>query len=99
MHGASLRAHPAPYPKEIAYRLIRMFSFAGDKVLDPFVGTGTTTLAAIDAGRNSLGVEADPGYIALAHRNIEHAAHDLWGSAALTFEDRTENALLLALGA
>jgi site-specific DNA-methyltransferase (adenine-specific) len=51
--GASLRNHPAPYPKEIAYGLIRMFSFAGDTVVDPFAGTGTTILAAIDAGRNT----------------------------------------------
>lgn len=88
IRGASLRHHPAPYPKEVAYRLIRMFSFAGDTVLDPFVGTGTTTLAAIDAGRNSLGVEVDPGYIDMARHAIERVTNDLWGQAVLTFEDR-----------
>src|SRR5438552_3833926 len=63
IRGASLRSHPAPFPREIPYRLIRMFSFSGDTVLDPFLGTGTTTLAAIDCGRNSIGIEADSGYI------------------------------------
>ena len=53
--GASTRAgHPAPYPPELAERLIRMFSFAGDVVLDPFAGTGSTSLAALAAGRNSV---------------------------------------------
>lgn len=71
--GASTREHPAPYPVEIADRLIRMFSFAGDTVLDPFLGTGTTTLAAMDAGRNSIGIEIDPRYLrAIRHRLMAH---------------------------
>ena len=57
--GASTRNHPAPYPLELAERLIRMFSFVGDTVLDPFLGTGTTTLAAMRNGRNSIGYEID----------------------------------------
>jgi site-specific DNA-methyltransferase (adenine-specific) len=57
--GASTREHPAPYPLELANRLVRMFSFTGDTVLDPFAGTGTTLLAAANAGRNSIGVELD----------------------------------------
>ncbi|TAK26117.1 MAG: site-specific DNA-methyltransferase [Chloroflexota bacterium] len=68
--GASTREHPAPYPVELAYRLIRMFSFVGDTVLDPFLGSGTTTAAAIQAGRNSIGVEAEPSYVALAQRRL-----------------------------
>jgi len=63
--GASLKNHPAPFPVEIASRLIRMFSFVGDTVLDPFLGTGTTTVAAIESGRNSVGFEIDPSYIDL----------------------------------
>jgi site-specific DNA-methyltransferase (adenine-specific) len=56
--GASTRAgHPAPYPAALAERLIRMFSFAGDTVLDPFAGTGSTAVAAIAAGRNSISIE------------------------------------------
>lgn len=71
--GASTREHPAPYPVEIADRLIRMFSFAGDTVLDPFLGTGTTALAAMDAGRNSIGIEIDPLYLrAVRLRLLRH---------------------------
>ena len=47
--GASTRQHPAPYPRELATRLVRMFSFVGDTVLDPFLGTGTTSVAAVRA--------------------------------------------------
>jgi DNA modification methylase len=68
--GASTRNHPAPYPVELAERLIRMFSFVGDTVLDPFLGTGTTTVAAATFGRNSLGFEIDPHYFDLAHERI-----------------------------
>jgi len=64
--GASTREHPAPYPFEIAYRLIRMFSFVGDTVLDPFLGSGTTTSAAMACGRNSIGLEIEPKYLDLA---------------------------------
>lgn len=60
--GASTRSHPAPFPMELAIRLIRMFSFVGDTVLDPFLGSGTTALAAWQAGRNSVGVEIDHAY-------------------------------------
>ena len=65
------RGHPAPYPAELAERLIRLFSFAGDVVLDPFVGTGSTSLAAINAGRNSIGIEIDANYLRLAKERIE----------------------------
>lgn len=68
--GASTREHPAPFPVALAYRLIRMFSFVGDTVLDPFLGTGTTTRAALVAGRNSIGVEVEPSYIELAQKKL-----------------------------
>jgi len=60
--GASTRDHPAPYPVALADRLIRMFSFVGDTVLDPFTGTASTQIAAAACGRNSIGVEVDPVY-------------------------------------
>ena len=60
--GASTRNHPAPFPVALAERLIRMFSFVGDTVLDPFLGTGTTSVAAARCGRNSIGSEIDPDY-------------------------------------
>ena len=71
IRGASRRAgHPAPYPAALAERLIRMFSFAGDTVLDPFAGTGSTAVAAIASGRNSINVEIDPGYVEKIMANV-----------------------------
>lgn len=73
--GASTKLHPAPYPLELAERLIRMFSFVGDTVLDPFMGTGTTNAAAGLWGRNSIGVEIDPEYFGMAAHRIGKALH------------------------
>jgi len=56
------KGHPAPFPVELAYRLIRMFSFVGDTVLDPFLGTGSTTEAAIKAFRSSIGYDIERKY-------------------------------------
>lgn len=84
--GASTRNHPAPYPLELAERLIRMFSFVGDTVLDPFLGSGTTALAAMQCGRNSVGYEIDPGYLKKARRRIEEA-RDFFIDAELTVDD------------
>lgn len=70
--GASTRNHPAPYPLELAERLVRMFSFVGDTVLDPFLGTGTTCVAAGLWGRNSIGVEVDPSYFESCQHRIVH---------------------------
>ena len=64
--GKVRSVHPAPYPVEIPLRLIRMFSFVGDTVLDPFAGTGTTAEAAFKSGRNSVSVEIDPEYASLS---------------------------------
>jgi modification methylase len=61
--GQLRRDHPAPYPAEIPRRLIRMFSFAGDTVVDPFAGTGTTAIAAAESERDSISVEIDPTYV------------------------------------
>lgn len=72
--GASTKAHPAPFPEELAYRLIRMFSFSGDTVLDPFAGTGTTGIAAVRCNRNSTLVECDPDYAKIAAKRLKEAA-------------------------
>jgi site-specific DNA-methyltransferase (adenine-specific) len=73
--GASTRGgHPAPFPVKLAERLIRMFSFAGDTVLDPFAGTGSTLIGAIGTGRRSIGVELEPRYFELAAQALEQAA-------------------------
>lgn len=79
IRGASLRDHPAPFPEELAERIIRMFSFAGDTVLDPFAGTGTTLIAAANFGRNSIGVEIDPAYAEYARARIERMSTTLCG--------------------
>jgi DNA modification methylase len=63
---AAARKRSAAFPFEIAWRLVLMHSVRGDTVLDPFLGTGTTTLAAMAAGRNSIGVEIDQTMAALA---------------------------------
>jgi site-specific DNA-methyltransferase (adenine-specific) len=62
--------HPAPYPPELAERLIKLFSFAGDTILDPFLGTASTTAAAIRTGRNSIGVEVEPQYLKAAQEKV-----------------------------
>lgn len=73
--GESTRGgHPAPFPEELAERLIRMFSFAGDWVLDPFMGQGSTNLAAIAAGRNSIGNELEAAYYGMAFAKVTRAA-------------------------
>ncbi len=72
--GASTRKHPAPFPRELAERLVRMFSFVGDTVLDPFMGTGTTSVAAARWGRHSIGFEIDPDYFRQARLRLEKEA-------------------------
>ena len=83
--GASTREHPAPFPDELAYRLVRMFSFVGDTVLDPFCGTGTTLLSAANAGRNGIGVELDPGYARMAALRLKERAGNLFQGVRLQF--------------
>jgi modification methylase len=81
--GASTRHHPAPYPLELAERLVRMFSFVGDTVLDPFIGTGTTTVASAKWGRNSIGFEIDPDYYKLAQKRISDETSSLFSTATI----------------
>ncbi len=76
--GASTRRHPAPYPEILAERLIRMFSFVGDTVLDPFMGTGTTNVVAAKWGRHSIGVEVDPDYFEDAYSRMRQVAGSLF---------------------
>ena len=82
--GASTKHHPAPYPTELAERLIRMFSFVGDTVLDPFLGTGTTTVAAAKWGRNSVGFEVDGHYFKLAQKRIADETSSLFSTANIS---------------
>lgn len=94
--GASTKQHPAPFPLELATRLVRMFSFTGDTVLDPFCGTGTTMIAALRTGRNSIGVEIEPEYCRIAARYLKVENPDLFSSTKLIFEKTTaEHACLV----
>lgn len=81
--GASTRQHPAPYPLQLAERLVRMFSFVGDTVLDPFLGTGTTSVAAAKWGRNSIGIEVDPHYLEMSRTRINNETAGLFHDASV----------------
>lgn len=66
--------HPAPFPLELPRRCVKMFSYVGDTVLDPFMGSGTTLIAAGMNGRQAIGVDVDKGYCKLARARIEKEA-------------------------
>jgi len=87
IRGASLAAHPAPFPLEIASRLIRMFSFVGDTVVDPFAGTGTTAMAAMELGRFSISYEVEPKYLEFIRSRL--GSPSLFRDAAVSFERRS----------
>ncbi len=84
--GASTREHPAPFPLELASRLVQMFSFVNDTVLDPFCGTATTMVAALKYGRNSVGVELDGAYCKMAASRLMNETQSLFGKAQLQID-------------
>lgn len=86
LSGASTREHPAPFPVELAYRLVRMFSFWGDTVLDPFCGSGTTMAAAMKCGRNSIGIEVDRDYCRMAAHRLQKEQGDFFNRTELLFQ-------------
>ena len=87
MPGASTRnGHPAPFPLELAARLIRMFSFVGDTVVDPFCGSGTTMLAAIQTKRNSIGIEVERDYCQSTVERLEYG-RTMLDEFSLRYED------------
>lgn len=65
--------HPAPFPVELPRRLIELYTFEGDLVLDPFMGSGTTAVAAVEAGRHYVGYDNDAGYLEIARTRIAAA--------------------------
>jgi modification methylase len=73
MNAESARriGHPAPFPQELPYRLIQMYSFTNDVILDPFIGSGTTAVAALKSDRFYIGYDTDSNYIKLAERRLE----------------------------
>jgi site-specific DNA-methyltransferase (adenine-specific) len=87
--GASTRNHPAPFPLELASRLVRMFSFYDDTVLDPFCGTGTTMIASLRYGRNSIGIDIDSEYCRMAARYLKKEGSNLFFDTEVSFEKMT----------
>lgn len=72
--SATRVGHPAPFPEELPRRLIKLYSYPDDLVLDPFLGSGTTALSAYCLGRRAIGVEINPSFCELATRNLRLAA-------------------------
>lgn len=69
--------HPAPFPEELPYRLMQLYSFQQDVVLDPFCGSGTTCLAALKNGRRYIGYDNEPEYIALAEKRLDQVRQEM----------------------
>jgi len=65
--------HPAPFPVALPRRFIELFTFEGDLVLDPFMGSGSTAVATAQSGRHYVGYELDPAYVALAEGRVKAA--------------------------
>jgi site-specific DNA-methyltransferase (adenine-specific) len=78
MNAESARriGHPAPFPEELPNRLIQLYSFTNDIILDPFMGSGTTAVAAVKAKRHYVGYDINEAYIQLANKRIKNAARD-----------------------
>jgi DNA modification methylase len=75
--------HPAPFPVALPERLIHMNTYVGDLVLDPFVGSGTTAVAALRTGRNYIGYDTDAGYIEAACRRLADETADVSDTASV----------------
>lgn len=90
IQGASTKDHPAPFPVKLAERLIRMFSFADDVVLDPFAGIGSTNVATIKSGRNSIGIEIDGEFFEKMKKRVESEAVSLYGDVEVKTENHLE---------
>ncbi|TAN57067.1 site-specific DNA-methyltransferase, partial [Patescibacteria group bacterium] len=86
--GAKQDKHLAMYPEELPKRLIKMFSFVGDKVLDPFLGSGTTTLAAKNLDRNSVGFEINNEFLPTIKEKIGAIKGDLFKGAIFEIIER-----------
>jgi site-specific DNA-methyltransferase (adenine-specific) len=90
-NGAKQDKHLAMFPEELPKRLIKMFSFVGDNVLDPFLGSGTTTLAAKNLNRNSIGYEINNNYLPTIKEKIGAIKDDLFKNVAFEFIDQKQH--------
>jgi site-specific DNA-methyltransferase (adenine-specific) len=89
--GARQDKHLAMFPEELPKRLVKMFSFVGDNVLDPFLGSGTTTLAAKNLGRNSIGYEINKNFLPIIREKIGADKMDLFKDITFEFVKRNNN--------
>ncbi len=87
--GASTKNHPAPFPLKLATRLIRMFSFYNDTVLDPFCGSGTTMIASLRNSRNCIGIDIDKEYCRMAARYLKAEIDSSPNKVKLIFQKMT----------
>jgi DNA modification methylase len=94
--GPTGKDHPAPFRGKLTERLIHMFSFVGHTVLDPFLGTGTTTLFLLASARNSISVEVDPAYFENATERIKGVRQDLPSDSRLEIHRVTLQSLPVA---
>jgi DNA modification methylase len=88
IHGEKQDDHLAMFPEEIPQRLIRMFSFLNDTVLDPFLGSGTTCLAARNLARNSIGYEVNPDFVEIIQRKLGAGETLLFPDADFEFREQ-----------
>ena len=87
--SATRVGHPAPFPVELPRRLIDLYTYQGDLVLDPFMGSGTTAVAALRSGRHYVGYDTDSEYVRVAERRVSEERQDLAASAERADDGRT----------
>ncbi len=97
--GAKQDGHIAMFPEELPMRLIKMFAFSGDTVLDPFMGSGTTSLAARNLDRNSVGYEINSDFIEIARNKLAVNQPDLVGTEYRFLKDRMTGSPAVAIDA
>ncbi len=83
--------HPAPFPVELPCRLIQLYTFEGDVILDPFIGSGQTAIAAIKANRHYVGYDTNEDYVKLAEKRIREFEFDFKAPGLFEFEDQKKH--------
>jgi site-specific DNA-methyltransferase (adenine-specific) len=86
--SASRVGHPAPFPVELPQRLIELYTYEGDLVVDPFMGSGSTAVAAVRAGRHYVGFDTDPAYVQAAKARIDAERETLTAGAGPTIHQQ-----------
>jgi len=83
--------HPAPFPVELPYRLIQLYTFEGEVVLDPFIGSGQTAIAAIKGNRHYVGYDITEEYVELSKRRIKEFLIEFKSPKLFNFSDKGKN--------